>query len=353
MAEPAVTLEIEGPDDVVRRVRLSNPDRPVWPDDGITKADLARYLLEVGDAFLRAVGDRPVTLQRYRGGVTGQEFYSKNPPKGVPAWMRTVECTYPSGRRHPQLVVDEIAGAVWAVQMGTVTFHPWPVRSDDNDLVDEVRIDLDPQPGTGFAEAVTAAHALRELMAEVGLTAWAKTSGNRGVHVYSRIERTHEFLDVRHAVIGIARELERRLPDLVTTAWWKEERGARLFVDYNQANRDRTIASAYSPRPLPGAPVSMPLPWSRLGDVRPADFTVRTVPGILAADGDAWAEMADAAHVGRIDAALALWQADVDRGLGELNFPPDFPKMPGEPPRVQPSKKNAENWDGDRRLTRR
>ena len=347
MADPAVTLEIEGPGDAVRRVRLTNPDRPVWPDEGISKAALAEFLLAVREPFLRAVGDRPVTLQRYRGGVTGEEFYSKNPPKGLPDWVRTVECVYPSGRRHSQLVIDEIAAAVWAVQMGTVTFHPWPVRGDDNDLVDEVRIDLDPQPGTGYPEAVEAAGALRELMAELGLVAWAKTSGNRGVHVYSRIERTHEFLDVRHAVIGIARELERRLPDLVTTAWWKEERRARLFVDYNQANRDRTIASAYSPRPLPGAPVSMPLDWGRLADVAPRDFTVRTVHGIVASDGDAWAAIADAGNVGRIEAALALWDADVERGLGELNFPPDFPKMPGEPPRVQPSKKNAANWEGD------
>ena len=163
-------------------------------------------------------------------------------------------CTYPSGRKHPQLVIDEIASAVWAAQMNTITFHPWPVRTADVDNPDELRIDLDPQPGRGFKDAVEAAYALREVMAEIGLTAWAKTSGNRGVHVYARVAPTHEFLDVRHGVIGIARELERRLPDLVTTSWWKEERGERIFVDFNQACRDRTIASAYSPRPLPGAP---------------------------------------------------------------------------------------------------
>ena len=256
-------------------------------------------------------------------------------------------CRYPSARSHPQLVLDEIAAVVYAVQMSTVTFHPWPVRADDNDLVDELRIDLDPQPGRDFADAVEAALALRELMAELGLMAWAKTSGNRGVHVYARIARTHEFADVRHAVIGIARELERRLPDLVTTAWWKEERGERIFVDYNQAARDRTIASAYSPRPLPHAPVSTPLPWSALTGAEPAEFTVRSVPGLLAAHGDAWAGMDEADSVGSIEAALGLWQADLDRGLGELNFPPDYPKMPGEPPRVQPSKKNPDNWDGD------
>lgn len=340
MASDARMLTVPGPDGD-RDVRISSPGREMWP--GITKWDLATYLAAVADPFLAAVGDRPVTLQRFPGGVDGEEFFSKNPPRGVPEHARTVVCTYPSGRQHPQLVIDEAATAVWAVQMNTVTFHPWPVRTADVDNPDELRIDLDPQPGTGFAEAVTAAHALRTLMAELDLQAFVKTSGNRGVHVYARIEPTHEFIDVRHGVIGIARELERRMPDQVTTAWWKEERGERVFVDFNQANRDRTIASAYSPRPLPGAPVSMPVAWDDLDAVDPAAFTVRTVPGIVAADGDAWATMSDA--VGNIDAALALWQADLDRGLGELPYPPEYPKMPGEPPRVQPSKKNAANWD--------
>ncbi len=349
MASDAVTLTVPGPDGVERSVRLSSPDKAVWPGvDGaapITKRDLVDYVLAVDAGFLRAVGDRPVTLQRFRGGITGEEFYSKNPPKGIPDWARSVTCTYPSGRSHPQLVIDEIATAIWAVQMSTVTFHPWPVRADDNDLVDELRIDLDPQPGRGFTDAVEAAVVLRELMAELGLTAWVKTSGNRGVHVYARLKRTHEFLDVRHGVIGIARELERRLPDLVTTAWWKEQRGETIFVDYNQASRDRTIASAYSPRPLAGAPVSMPVTWDELREVTPAQFTVATVPALIAERGDAWAGIDDA--VGDIAPALALWEADIERGLGELNFPPDYPKMPGEPPRVQPSKKNAGNWETD------
>jgi DNA primase len=221
-----------------------------------------------------------------------------------------------------------------------VTFHPWPVRSDDNDNPDELRIDLDPQPGRVFADVVEAAFGLKSLLEELGYTPWVKTSGNRGVHVHVRIAQTHEFLEVRHAVIGIARELERRLPDLVTSAWWKEERGEKVFVDFNQANRDRTLASAYSPRPLPGAPVSMPVPWNRLRDLSPGDFTVRTVPAILAAEGDAWAGIDAAA--GNISAAIALWDQDVaQRGLGEMPFPPDFPKMPGEPRRVQPSRKRV------------
>ena len=355
MAKSAAVLQVPGPGRVVRDVRISSPDRVIWPSTSgpegtgaatpeITKLQLAEYTVAVGDAVMGALGDRPVTLQRFPEGIEGEDFFSKNPPRGVPEWARTVTCTYPSGRSHPQLVVDEIATAVWAVQMNTVTFHPWPVRSADNDNPDELRIDLDPQPGTGFADAVRAAYVLRELMAEIGLTGWAKTSGNRGVHVFARIRPTHEFLDVRHGVIGIARELERRMPDEVTTAWWKEERGAKIFVDFNQANRDRTIASAYSPRPLPGAPVSMPIRWEQLGDVSPQDFTVHSVPGILAAEGDAWSGIDDAA--GNVASAIALWDKDIhDRGLGELPFPPDYPKMPGEPPRVQPSRKRRDPSD--------
>lgn len=345
MSAKPLVLEVAGPEGV-REVRVSSPERVMWPDAGITKGDLAAYAVAVADPLMGALRDRPVTLQRFPEGIEGEEFYSKNPPRGVPEWTRTVMCTYPSGRRHPQLVVDEPATAVWAIQMNTVTFHPWPVRTGHIDNPDELRIDLDPQPGRAFPDAVEAALALREVLAEIGLTAWAKTSGNRGVHVYCRVAPTHEFLDVRHGVIGVARELERRLPDLVTTAWWKEERGERVFVDFNQACRDRTIASAYSPRPLPGAPVSMPVSWEDLKSVRPADFTVRTVPGIVAAQGDAWAGIDEA--VGDVTAAIALWDKDVhERGLGEMPFPPDYPKMPGEPPRVQPSKRRADREDSD------
>jgi DNA ligase D len=337
MVSKAQVLQVPGPDGVVRDVRVSSPDRVMWPETGLTKWDLAQYVVSVHEGFLRAVGDRPVTLQRFPAGIEGEEFFSKNPPRGVPDWARTTTCTYPSGRSHPQLVIDEVATAVWAVQMNTVTFHPWPVRTADNDNPDELRIDLDPQPGRGLADAVEAAQGLKALLEELALTPWVKTSGNRGLHVYCRIRPTHEFLDVRHGVIGIARELERRMPDLVTSAWWKEERGEKIFVDFNQANRDRTIASAYSPRPLPGAPVSMPVRWESLRDVTASDFTIRTVPDIVAADGDAWAGIDEA--VGDITPAIALWDKDVhERGLGEMAFPPDYPKMPGEPPRVQPSR---------------
>ncbi|HKG50515.1 MAG TPA: non-homologous end-joining DNA ligase [Actinomycetales bacterium] len=335
MASDAVVVEVAGPEGP-RQVRVSSPQRLMWPQDGITKLDLAQYVVDVGPALIRVLGDRPVTLQRFPDGVEGEAFYNKNPPRGVPEWARTVPVTYPSGRSHPQLVIDETATAVWAVQMNTVTFHPWPVRTADRDDPDELRLDLDPQPGRGFADAAQAAHLLRELLTELGLTGWVKTSGNRGVHVFARIRPHLEFLDVRHAAIGIGRELERRAPDLVTMAWWKEERGNRVFVDFNQTNRDRTIASAYSPRPLRHAPVSTPVTWEELDDVDPVELTIRTVPALVQRRGDAWEGMDDA--VGSLDAALELWQRDCERGLGELAFPPDYPKMPGEPPRVQPSR---------------
>jgi len=339
-----LTLHVDGPEP--RDVRLSSPDKVLWPDaDGgpVTKEELARYLVAVSGEFLRLAGDRPMTLQRLPDGVDGEEFFAKRPPRGAPPYLRTVTCTYPSGRRHDQLVFDEPAALAWAAQIGTITFHPWPVRTANLDSPDELRIDLDPQPGRGFADAVTAALALRDLMAELGLKAFAKTSGNRGVHVYARIRPDHEFQQVRHAVIGIARELERRLPDLVTSSWWKEERGERVFVDFNQANRDRTIAAAYSPRPLPAATVSTPLAWEELPDADPRQFTVRTVPALLERRLCPWADIDD--EVGDITAALGLWEADLERGLGELNFPPDYPKMPGEPPRVPPSRRKADRAD--------
>ena len=336
-----------------RQVRISSPGRVLWPEAGITKLDLATYVLAVRPGIMQALGNRPVTLQRFPDGVDGEAFYSKNPPRGVPAWTRTVPVTYPSGRSHPQLVVDELATAVWAVQMNTITFHPWPVRTEDTDNPDELRIDLDPQPGRSFTDIVTAAHLLRELLGELGLTGFVKTSGSRGIHVFTRITPRYEFLDVRHAVIGIGRELERRHPNLVTMAWWKEERGERIFIDFNQSNRDRTIASAYSPRPLPHAPVSTPLTWDELDGIDPTGLTVRTVPGLVADRGDPWAGMdATAADLGP---AMDLWAADVERGLGELPFPPDFPKMPGEPKRARPSVSRADTegiaereWYADR-----
>lgn len=338
MKSEAVLLSVDGPHGS-RAVRLSSPGRILWPDPGITKHDLADYFLAVSEAFLAANGDRPVSLQRFPDGIDGEQYFSKNPPKGVPDYVRAVAVTYPSGRSHPQLILNEPAAVIWAVQMNTIVFHPWPSRSANTDNPDELRIDLDPQPGTGFGDAVPVAFELKSVLAEAGLRSFVKTSGNRGLHVFAPITPDHEFLEVRHAVIAAARELERRMPTAVTTNWWKEERGSRIFVDYNQANRDRTMAGAYSPRPLPHAPVSCPLEWDELENADPRSFTIGTVPGRLRTVGDPWREMHR--QPGGIAPLLDWWERDLAAGLGELPFPPDFPKMPGEPPRVQPSRARA------------
>jgi len=335
MASDATTITVPGPDGD-RDVRISSPGRVLWKDLGVTKLDLARYLVEVGEPFVRANGDRPISLQRFPEGVDGEQFFSKNPPKGAPEYVRSVTVTYPSARAHPQLVIDEPAAAVWAAQMNTVVFHPWASRAERSDFPDQLRIDLDPQPGTDFGDAIPAALALREVLGEAGLVSWVKTSGNRGLHVFAPIAPEWEFLDVRHAVIAAARELERRMPEQVTTAWWKEERGARIFVDFNQANRDRTMAGAYSPRALPNAAVSTPLHWDELRTTDPTLLTIGTIPGRLRRAGDPWTDMH--AQPGRIDVLLEWWARDLESGLGEMPFPPDYPKMPGEPRRVQPSR---------------
>ncbi len=340
MASDRTVLTVPGPHGE-RQVALTSPDRLVWPQVGITKRELAEYVLAVAGPFLAACGGRPVSLERFPAGVGQDGFFSKNPPKGAPDYVETVTVTYNSGRRHPQLVLTEPAAAVWAVQMNTVVVHPWASRREEPDLPVELRIDLDPQPGTGFDDAAAVAPVLRGILAEAGLTAFVKTSGNRGLHVFCPLVPEHEFLDVRHAAIAAGRELARRMPDRVTVNWWKEERGARVFVDFNQMNRDRTMAGAYSPRALPHAPVSTPLTWEELeAGVDPAAFTVRTVPERLRGAGDPWAPMPAAA--GRLDVLLSWWERDREAGLGELPFPPEFPKMPGEPPRVQPSRARAD-----------
>ncbi|MGH3362900.1 MAG: DNA polymerase domain-containing protein, partial [Nocardioides sp.] len=302
--------------------------------------------------LMRALRHRPTALERWTSGVrpgmklaTGAQdrdadaFYQKRVPKGAPDYLESVEITFPSGRTAEEICPTEIAVPVWCAHMGTLTFHPWPVRRDDVDHPDELRIDLDPQPGTTFGDAVRVAGVARVLLEELGITGYPKTSGNRGVHIYVRIEPRWEFTEVRHAAIGFGRELERRDPG-VTTSWWKEERGERIFVDYNQNCRDRTIASAYSPRPIPGAPVSTPMTWEELATVTdPRSYNLFTVPDRLA-DGDPWASIDDVHH--DLTPLLELWESLPG---GELNYPPDYPKMPGEPPRVQPSKKVASHWD--------
>jgi len=348
---PAAEVEAGG-----RTVRVSSPDRVIYEATGrtpeVTKLMVAQYVADVGDGLMRALRDRPTALERWTSGVRpgmrlatgpgdkdGDAFYQKRVPKGAPDYLESVEITFPSGRTAQEICPTEIAVPVWCAHMGTLTFHPWPVRRDDVDHPDELRIDLDPQPGTGVTDAVRVAGVADELLRELGLVGYPKTSGNRGVHVYVRIEPRWEFAEVRHAAIAFGRELARR-DDQVTVDWWKEERGERIFVDYNQNTRDRTIASAYSLRPLEGAPVSTPMTWAELATTTdPGEHNLFTVPDRLA-DADPWAGIDDVAH--SLEPLLDLWR---EQGEVELNYPPDHPKMPGEPPRVQPSKKVAAHWD--------
>ncbi|MFE3882480.1 non-homologous end-joining DNA ligase [Streptomyces lydicus] len=328
----AVELDVAG-----RTVRVTHPDKTYYPERGFTKLDVAQYYLAVADGVLRGLRDRPTTMQRFPDGVEGEFFYQKRAPKGMPDWLPTARIAFPSGRFADEMCPTEPAAVLWAANLGCLTFHPWPVRRGDTEHPDELRIDLDPQPGTDFADAVRVAHLLRELLAEHGLRGWPKTSGGRGVHVYVPIRPRWTFTEVRRAAITLARALERRMPDLVTSAWWKEERGAKVFVDYNQMARDRTIASAYSLRARPRATVSTPLRWDELSDAAPEDFDLRTVPPRFAELGDVHADMAD--HAFGLESVLDLADRQAaDEGLGDMPYPPDHPKMPGEPSRVQPSR---------------
>ncbi len=320
-----------------RTVRLSHPDKTYYPERGFTKLDVAQYYLAVADGVLRGLRDRPTTMQRFPEGVEGEFFYQKRAPKGLPDWLPTARIAFPSGRFADEMCPTEPAAVLWAANLGCLTFHPWPVRRGDTEHPDELRIDLDPQPGTDFADAARVAHLLRELLAEHGLRGWPKTSGGRGVHVYVPIQPRWTFTEVRRAAITLARALERRMPELVTSAWWKEERGAKVFVDYNQMARDRTIASAYSLRARPRATVSTPLRWDELSDAAPEDFDLRTVPPRFAELGDVHADMTD--HAFGLESVLELAdRQEADEGLGDMPYPPDHPKMPGEPSRVQPSR---------------
>jgi DNA ligase D len=327
-------------------VRISNPDRVYFPTRGETKRDLVLYYLSVGDGILRALRERPCMLHRYPDGVAGEKIYQKRLPKGAPEWVETVVVKFPSGRSADELCVTQLADVAWAVQMSTVEFHPWHSRRADTERPDELRIDLDPQPGTSLSEAKVVAGVVHEVLDELGAVGWPKTSGSKGIHIYVRIEPDHGFREVRRAALALAREIERRVPQLVTTAWWKEERGEQIFIDYNQNARDRTIAAAYSVRGFPHGPVSAPVTWAELPDVEMADFTIATMPARFLRLGDVHAGIDDA--VWGIEPLLEWAERDErDRGLGDAPYPPNYPKQEGEPPRVQPSRMNKANWTED------
>ena len=331
---PAVEIEIAG-----REVRVSNPDKVFFPARGETKLDLVRYYLAVGEGALRGVLGRPTVLKRYPDGATGEPFFQKRVPKGAPIWLDTVRVTFPSGRHADELCPTDLAHIVWAANLGCLDLNPWAVRRDDVDHPDELRIDLDPQPGVPYTAVLEVAAVVHAVLEEHGFVGYPKTSGSRGVHVNVRIEPRWDFLEVRRAALAMSRAVERAVPTIATTKWWKEERGDRVFLDYNQNARDRTVASAYSVRANPEGRVSCPLTWAELADADPGDLTIATVPARFAAVGDPSAPIDDE-HFS-LEPLLDLAARDEAEGLGDEPWPPHFPKQRGEPRRVQPTKRKA------------
>jgi DNA ligase D-like protein (predicted polymerase) len=324
------TLEVAG-----REVRLSNPDKVYFPRPGWTKLDIARYYVDLADAVLVHVRDRPGTLKRFVNGIMEDPIWQKRVPKNIPDWLQTATVDFPSGRTAEELVADDAAHLVWAVNLGVIDFNPWPARRADLDHPDELRVDLDPTPGIPWDDVRQTALVVNEVLAEHGLRGYPKTSGSKGIHVMVRIVPEWDFLGVRRAALALAREVERRAPELATSKWWKEERHG-VFVDYNQNARDRTVASCYSVRPTPDARVSCALRWEEVADAEPEDFRLDTVPERLRALGDPAADIDE--HAGTLDRLLELARRDEEEGLGDAPWPPHFPKQKGEPKRVQPSR---------------
>ena len=329
--EAVEVLQVEG-----REVRITHPNKLYFSKDTkLSKLDLVHYYLSVAPGALGGIVDRPIVLKRFVNGAEGEAFYQKRAPTERPDWLRTVTLSFPSGRTAEEIVVDEAAGLAWIVNLGCIELHPHPVRSGDLDHPNELRIDLDPIPGVTWADVRTVAMEVKALLDEVGLRGWPKTSGSRGMHINVRIEQRWTFTDVRRAAIALSRAVERRVPSLASSKWWKEERHG-VFLDYNQNAKDRTTCSAYSVRPLPDARVSTPLHWNEVPDCDPADFNVFTVPKRFAEIGDPHADM-DAAP-GSLEKLLELAAKDEEAGLGDAPWPPHFRKMEGEAPRVAPSR---------------
>lgn len=335
MATQAEVLEIDG-----REVKVSNPAKVFFPRPNITKLDLVRYFIAVGDGALRGARDRPTTLHRFPDGVSGEDFYQKRIPKHRPDWIESTTIRFPSGRSAEMLRVVDVAHIAWAINLGCLEINPWPVRAADVDHPDELRIDLDPTPEIPFVDVRDITLVLKEVLEEHGLVGWPKTSGKRGIHVLVRMLPRWDFTEVRRAALAIAREVERRAPGVATTAWWKEERTG-VFLDFNQNARDRTVASAYSVRPTEDARVSYPITWDEVARVEPEAFTVMTVPDLFAARGDAHAGIDDAP--GSLESVFEMALEDERGGLGDAPWPPHFPKMKDEPKRVQPSKAKKES----------
>ena len=324
-------LQVDG-----RDVAVSHPDKVFFPEPAATKLDLVRFYESVREPLLRAMGGRPVLLQRFPNGVGGSNFFQKRIPNDAPEWLQTTTVSTVNGTPSRALVIGDLAHVVWAVNLGCLGFHVWPFLAGDAAHADELRIDLDPQPGVTFAMVREAATATRELLAEAGLEAHVKTTGNRGLHVYVRLLPQWDSYQVRSAAVAVARELERRRPDLVTAAWWKEERGTRVFIDFNQNAPHKTVFGAWSVRARPNAQVSTPFSWAELDDVEPDEFTISTVATRVAEQGDPWEAIEH--RRSSLEPLLAMHERDLAQGLGDAPWPPVYPKMPGEPPRVAPSR---------------
>ncbi len=327
------SIEIEVAD---RVVGLSNPDKMMFPQHGETKHDVVRHYLAVGEPALRAMQGRPVLLERYPNGVGQSSFFQKRVPDKRPEWLATTEVSTPNGTTSNALVVADLAHVVWAVNLGVLGFHVWPYLAADPHHADELRIDLDPSPGVTWDMVRTAGFFARDLFDDLGLRSYPKTTGNRGLHVYVRLLPHWDAYEVRTAAVAFARELERRHVDLVTAQWWKEQRGTRVFVDFNQNAPHKTVFGAWSVRPRVGAQVSTPITWAELATVHPDDFTIRNVADRVAEQGDPWGDIASPAQ--DLAALLELAIADADRGIPDAPWPPQYPKMPNEPRRVQPSR---------------
>jgi bifunctional non-homologous end joining protein LigD len=317
-------------------VRVTHPSKPYfWKEIRLSKLDVVRYYLAVAEGALRGIRDRPLVLKRFVNGAEAPPFFQKRAPSPHPPWLRTVTLAFPSGRTAEEVVVDDAAGLAWVVNLGCVELHPHPVRAGDLDHPDELRVDLDPGPGVAWADVCTVALEVKALLEEHGLHGYVKTSGSRGIHVNARIQQRWPFTEVRRAALALSREIERRVPKLATSKWWKEERHG-VFLDYNQNAKDRTTCSAYSVRPLPDARVSTPLFWHEVPTCNPADFTLLTVPARFAQLGDPHADMDQ--HVGSLEGLLELAASDEASGLGDAPWPPHFKKADGEAPRVAPSR---------------
>jgi DNA ligase D len=327
----AVELEISG-----RTVRITSPDKVFFPERGETKLDLVEYYLAVEGPFLGAVGGRPTLLQRFPDGVGAKSFFQKRVPQGAPEWLRTTTMSTPNGTTSNAMVLEDLAHVAWAVNMGCLGFHPWPCRADDPGTTDELRIDLDPSPGVDFAMLREAAHELHQLLDEDGLASFPKTTGNRGIHVHVPLGPGWDSYDVRLGAVAIARELERRRPELITAAWWKEERGSRVFIDFNQNAPHKTVFGAWSVRAREGGQVSTPFRWDELDDIHPDVLTIETVPARVDAQGDPWEGIDEVDQ--SLEPLLARSAADRAAGLQDAPWPPVYPKMPDEPPRVAPSR---------------